>query len=56
VNNIKNVRFANKTAIKQYEFLKEKDKKTYKKFIKLVENIKLTPYTGIGKPEMLSGI
>ena len=40
-------------AIEQYNNWALTDKKKFKKIIKLLDEIKRTPYTGTGKPEAL---
>lgn len=40
-------------AMKSYEQLKKKDKKTFEKLISILKNIQDTPFSGIGKPEPL---
>ena len=40
-------------ARKEYEFFKKHDKNILCKIIELLENIKLHPYSGLGKPEPL---
>ncbi|MGX7091947.1 Txe/YoeB family addiction module toxin [Hutsoniella sourekii] len=42
-----------KRAYKEKEIWRNKDKKIYQKIIQLLENIKDTPYSGLGKPELL---
>ena len=41
------------TALKQYDFFRKNDKNVLRKIIELIEDIKLHPYVGIGKPEQL---
>ena len=40
-------------AIADAKFMYVNDKKSYKRLKKLIENIKATPFTGLGKPEPL---
>ncbi len=47
-----NIKFETR-ARKEYEFFKKNDKNTLRKIIQLIENIKITPYEGLGKPEAL---
>ena len=43
------------TALQQFQFWIENDKKTALRILRLIEEIRRTPFEGIGKPEPLKG-
>jgi toxin YoeB len=47
-----NVTFAD-GAMEEYQWFVDNDKKTARRIVKLVENIRKNPFKGIGKPEPL---
>ena len=42
-----------KNALKDLKFWKQNEKNIYKKIFKLLKNIEISPFKGIGKPEPL---